>query len=438
MSDRSLFQKVFNSAEIGFSLRAISIIDRGITGSAILLGLEAIITFGIFGGVGYALAGTLAMIILAPLAKKIKSDLPNGQTISDYFQLKLPDLGYWVMIFYLIMTTVSILCMQIVAGGMMVYAIFDIPSSIGMFLTYIFCILLSCLRRSELLTKLTLARVFFIFTVAFILPLYFFLREGAEHIYKGIRLYHPYLLVTDNKDVLYFFVLSFLIVLGKAIMDSKLWQYILVLDKRESSHTFVLSGVIWGTLPLSFSSLVLIVIFTGGFQNINTIYYDLLHGFDSTFLLSLFVIGAFSAISSTFVIEFDTLTKLWKMNLVPRLSGYAEQKMSKAGNYIAVFISGIALCLSIYLNLSLLNAFFYFGILFVSVLLPMIVIICSKEKVSNLITLSVLVCTTLGFILLQNFGYMKGLFICALTSTLLNFSILVSTSLLKNRKEKYK
>ena len=56
------------------------------------------------------------------------------------------------------------------------------------------------------------------FSLLIFIPIYYFVLNGASTVYEGIRLYHPYLFYFKNSEILLFYVIIQLAVLGQVFL----------------------------------------------------------------------------------------------------------------------------------------------------------------------------------------------------------------------------
>jgi len=411
---------VLGSAQIGIGLGVVSLLARWVTGNTIIASPESIVKYGVFGGIGYAFMGALAMMGFGWLGKKVRKQFSAGQTIGDYLQYKLHPAGYWIMLGILFFISMDAMFMQGMAVGVLLNILFDVPVSIGLFCFFLFCILYAGIGGINLIQRIAVFQVVFMFAAAILIPVYFFVQEGIDQVYDGIRLYHPYLLVLNNYEGIYFMVTGILIGFGQVFSDRSSWQRLYMLEERKIVPTFLLTGVIWSTFPLAFSTLFLIVIYTGGFDDTYSLLSDLIHKIDTPFLLLLFVLCIFSAITSTFGAELQALTSLFVRNVYAVLKpGGSEKHLLRTGYTTAVVIGTISFALTFYFSPRLLELLFFFGIFYASLMVTIVAIVLHKGKADNFIPLCSVVGIAVGYAVRGVAGHLNSIWICAGVTLLL-------------------
>lgn len=94
---------------------------------------ESMVKYGVFGGIGYALMGAIALSMFSFIGKRVRQDFPVGLTIGDYLKARLHPLGYWILIVILVITSFHILFIQGMAASTLCQFLFDTPLYVGLF-----------------------------------------------------------------------------------------------------------------------------------------------------------------------------------------------------------------------------------------------------------------------------------------------------------------
>ena len=245
---------------LGIGFGVVSLLSRWVTGNTILSSPETLIKYGLTGGIGYSLMGALALILFGFLAKRIRDSFPSHLTIGDVLKDRLTPAGYWYMIFILLLTSFYSLFVQAVGVGVLIHMIFSIPVFFGMTAFMLFCFYIGGVGGLKKIHQLAGMNVALVFAAVIIIPVYFYIQEGVHPVYEGIKLYHPYILYFKNKDALWFILTAILIGFGQVITDRATWQRAFIIQKDKVRLTFTLAGLLWATIPLAMSSLLMIII----------------------------------------------------------------------------------------------------------------------------------------------------------------------------------
>ncbi|GIO04606.1 sodium:solute symporter [Brevibacillus reuszeri] len=433
MTYLSFREYVMGAAKIGIGLGVVSILARWVTGNTIFGSPEALVKYGIFGGIGFALMGAFALSAFGFLGRRVRRELSEGMTIGDYMRGKLHPFGYWLMIIILLITTVEGMFVQGMAGGVLLNILFGLPIPLGLLCFFIFCVLFAGIGGIRSIHRFAIVQIVITFAAAILIPVYFFVGKGVEHVYNGLRLYHPYLLVLNNYEGLFFIITGLLIGFGQVFVDQASWQRLYMMEEKKVVPTFLLSGLIFATVPLSFSSLIIIVIFTGGFDDIYSLLFDLVRKIDTMFLLILFVLCSFGAIMSAFGAGLHSMISLMVNNVYQLFRPHATERQKIRLSYIlAIAIGVLSFCLTLYFQPTLLDLLFFFGIIYASLFLPVVVIVMTQGKAHNFILISAVIGLAAGYGSRVFVDNMKAIWIASSSTALTLLAYLCVTWLWKH------
>lgn len=417
MNSRSFKEYVQGPIQIGMGMGIISLLARWVTGTTILSSPESMIKYGVFGGIGYAFLGAIALFVFSFIGKKVRQEYPDGLTIGDYLKKKLHPLGYWIMICILILTSLHILYIQSMTASTLFHFLFNLPLYIEIFIFICFCVLFAGFGGLKMIHGIAGFQVITMFAAAILIPLYFFVKEGVQPVYDGIKLYHPYMLVIDHYDLWGFLFSGLLVGFGQFFFDITSWHRLFMIETKKLPLTFSISGLIWCIFPLSFSCLFIIVIFTGGFTDIQSILVGLANKITTPFFFILFVLCAFNAITSTFGAVLHSLASLIVINIIEPLHTIKnDHKKIKLAYLLSVIIGVIIFFATMIQSKKIIELLFYSGNVYSALLFPILVIVFSKGKVGNYIPLSIVISIILSYIVQPYVGEFQSIWLSLLFS----------------------
>ncbi|WP_088066884.1 SLC5/6 family protein [Gottfriedia luciferensis] len=425
MNSCSFRDYVQGPVQIGMGMGIISLLARWVTGTTILSSPESMIKYGVFGGIGYAFLGAFALFVFSFIGKKVRQEFPSGLSIGDYLKMKLHPLGYWILIGILILTSLHILYIQSMAASTLFQFLFDLPLYLEIFIFICFCVLFAGFGGLKMIHRLAGFQVITMFAAAILIPLYFFVKEGVQPVYDGIRLYHPYMLVIDHYDLWNFLFSGLLVGFGQFFFDLTSWHRLFMIEMKKVPLTFSLSGLIWCIFPLSFSCLFIIVIFTGGFTDIQSILAGLANKITTPFFFILFVLCAFNAITSTFGAVLHSLSCFIIVNVIePFKTMKSDHQKIRIAYLLSICIGGIIYIATILNSKTFIELLFYSGNVYSALLFPILTIVFTKGKVANYVPISILISIILTY-LIQPY---VGEFLSILYSALISLIIIVTCS----------
>ncbi|QKE75593.1 transporter [Arthrobacter citreus] len=434
MHSRSFREYVQGSIQIGMGMGIISLLARWVTGTTILSSPESMIKYGVFGGIGYAFLGAIALFVFSFIGKKVRGEFPDCLTIGDYLKKKLHPFGYWIMIGILILTSLHILYIQSMSASTLFHFLFNLPLYTEIFIFICFCVLFAGFGGLKMIHGLAGFQVITMFAAAILIPLYFFVKEGVQPVYDGIKLYHPYMLVMDHYDLWGFLFSGLLVGFGQFFFDITSWHRLFMIEAKKIPLTFSLSGLIWGIFPLSFSCLFIIVIFTGGFTDIQSILVGLANKITTPFFFILFVLCAFNAITSTFGAVLHSLTSLIVLNIIePLKKTKSDQQKIRMAYLLSVVIGVIIFFSTVIQSKNIIELLFYSGNVYSALLFPILVIVFSKGKTANYVPLSIIISIILSYVVQPYVGEFQSIWLSSLFSIII-IMICFSISLFTHKK----
>jgi hypothetical protein len=229
--------------------------------------------------------------------------------------------------------------------------------------------------------------------------------------YFGLKLYHPYLFTLQSTELFLFSIVVFLIFLGKIISDIGSWNLLLRVKRGKIQQSFILAGSIWATIPLSFSIIIFPALYQGGFHNLHTIFYDLLHILQSTVFRYTCTIVLFITLVTTYYTRLHEFLLFFEKEFRTKKESNLFLTLSALGVLFAGFIL---------FQPNVLDMFFLIGILHTSLLLPMLVILFVDNKdLGNQIPFIVILTTLIGFTLMLFYNQHVSILITFFASCLL-------------------
>ncbi|UOY93317.1 hypothetical protein MUG87_04095 [Ectobacillus sp. JY-23] len=416
---------IAGSIKLGLGFGVVILLARWVTGNTILSSPETLIKYGLAGGIGYSMMGAFALILFGLLAKIIRERYTEHQTIGDVLRAKLSPTGYWYMITLLLVTSFDSLFVQAMGAGILFHIISALPVFAGMLLFLLFCFLVGGIGGMQRIHQLAGVSVTFVFIAVIVIPVYFYIQEGVRPVYEGVRLYHPYLLYIKNTDVVSFIATAILIGFGQIIIDRATWQRIFILQKEKVRMAFTLAGLIWATIPLALSSLLMIIIFGRSYDTLYSLLFELVEKIQSTMLIVFFLLFCFSAISSAFSAELHAICTLLVKNVIAHF-----QELTNRERWKFSFLSSGIICTILLIAVSLvtpspLELLFFFGNVYAAIIAPMLCIVLWKSRVPIIVPFASLLGSTGGYITLTFVENLTAIWVSFLLSTIICISTVI-------------
>ncbi|WP_404293593.1 hypothetical protein LG276_03820 [Cytobacillus kochii] len=402
---------ISGAIKLGVSFGIVSLLARWVTGNTILSSPETLLKYGMVGGIGYSLMGALSLILFGMVAKRIRQSFPHHLTIGDVLRQKLNPSGYWYMICILLITSLDSIFVQAMGAAILLHIVFPIPIYLGMLLFLFVCYLIGGMGGMQRIHQLASVNVTLIFAAVIIIPVYFYIQNGVHPVFEGIKLYHPYLLYFQNTDAMLFIMTAILIGFGQVIIDRSTWQRVFLLKPAKVQLTFTLAGFIWMTIPLALSSLLMIIIYSGSYDNITSLLFELINRIQTTLFVFLFILFCFSAISAAISSELQATTVLIVRNILQIFLSLTNRDKWNLTYLTSGFICVLLLVVVSIFSPSLLELLFFFGHMYASLIIPMLYIILSKGPIHSIIPFSSLIGMIGGYAFISVVGNFTAIWI---------------------------
>jgi Na+/proline symporter len=254
---------ILGTGKLGVAMGSASLLAFWITGNTTLAAPEAAYTTGILGAVGYGFLGGIAVILFAPIARRIHEVIPHGRTVGDYYSARFGNTNYFVFLFFLLIYVFGILITQGIGGGVILEQVFGIPYLLAVVLSFVIVISYSMLGGFQSVTGVAFFQIILILVaVAGVVP-YIFFRQGASNVYQGILENNPDLLSLTLPAGLLFMFGGAMFGIGEVFMDNTFWQRAYAVRRDRLLPAFVISGIGWAFVPIAVSTLAFIALAEG-------------------------------------------------------------------------------------------------------------------------------------------------------------------------------
>ncbi len=381
---------------LGIGNTSVLLISRWMSANAMFTVSAATVKYGIIAGLLFALMGVLAFFVFGLIGKKARYQEENTHSIVDLLQGKIENRTKKIL-FILIGIGYGLDFILLAIGASIIfYATVLLPPILGVLLFITFGIPLFFFKTYKDYGKYIIYKIGIFQSVIIIIVVFLFLSSNLEDMYFRMKLFNPYIFSIQKEELTLFTVSVFIIFLSKLVTDLGTWNILFRVKAGKIRQGFLLTGLIWSTIPLTFSIIMFPVLFQGGFINIYTIYYDLLNLFESDFLLLLTAGTILITLITTYYSRLHEFLRLFENTKF--------NKKTKSAPLVTILC--IALLYGIYylFQPSLLELFFFTGILNSSLLIPFLFIIFSKKKNHDRITLLAILTSVLV-------GYISNLFL---------------------------
>ena len=253
---------LYAGRNVGLALSTATLIAAWVTGNTTMSAPEQGYTIGILACFGYAVAG-LSLCIFAPLALRIKKIMPHGCTSGDFVRCRY---GKAVWIVFLLISAwyfVGFLMTQAMAGGILLQSLSGLEYHIGMLLIMVVCTVYTLKGGLKAILSTDFIMAMLILVMLLVTAVLAFFKFSPAQVYDGVMTNKPELMnILSGVGILYLGS-NFLFATGEIFHSNIWWQRIYAAKEKVTFRSFILSGLIWTTVPIIAGSLAFVAVAEG-------------------------------------------------------------------------------------------------------------------------------------------------------------------------------
>ncbi len=125
---------------VGLALGSATAAATWITSNTTMLAPQFALQLGIWGMLAYSTAA-FGLMLFAPMAKRIRTLMPNGYTSGDFFRLRYGRLAWFIFLLFTLFYSLTWLVSMAMAGGILLNALAGIPYVWGMSVILAVCVI---------------------------------------------------------------------------------------------------------------------------------------------------------------------------------------------------------------------------------------------------------------------------------------------------------
>ena len=253
---------LYAGRNVGLALSTATLIASWVTGNTTMSAPEQGYTIGILACFGYATAG-LSLCIFAPLALRIKKIMPHGCTSGDFVRCRY---GKAVWIVFLLISAwyfVGFLMTQAMAGGILLQSLSGLEYHIGMLLIMVVCTVYTLKGGLKAILSTDFIMAMLILIMLLITAVLAFFKFSPAQVYDGVMAGKPELMNVLSGVGIMYLGSNFLFATGEIFHSNIWWQRIYAAKEKVTFRSFILSGLIWTTVPIIAGSLAFVAVAEG-------------------------------------------------------------------------------------------------------------------------------------------------------------------------------
>lgn len=249
-------QYLFAGRNVGFALVTATLMATWVTGNTVLAAPEQAYLLGLWGMIGYAFAG-FGLLLFAPLSVRIRKLMPNGFTSGDFIRLRYGRPAW--AIFLVISSTYFLgwLITQGMGAGILLQALSGFDYRVGMLVVVVVTTIYTLLGGMKAVVGMDFIQCLLIMIGLVVVAALVYSTYGIEQIYTGLRAseVNPLNLLLPA-GLLYAWNTG-LMSMGEVFHSNVWWMRAYSARPTVNFRGFLVSGVIWMTVPLTTGAIAL-------------------------------------------------------------------------------------------------------------------------------------------------------------------------------------
>ena len=375
---------LFAGRGVGLALGTTTIMASWVTGNTALSAPEIGFRLGIWGMLGYAMAGP-GIILFIPIGERIKKLMPNGFTAGDFMRVRF---GRSVWILYLIVVclyTLGFLVTQAKGGGILLESLAGIEYHKGMIAVISLCVIYTFLGGMKAVIGTDFVQSLIIIFTLLVVVILAFNATGPAEVYDKALALRPENLNLLNKDGLLFAWNNWIFGIAEVFIGALWWQRLFAMRKDVVRKAFTLSTITWMTIPVLTGLIAFIAIANEyTIPQVNMIFPIVASNmFGTTGAVLVFFI-VFASLSSTLASLFTSTASILVKDVYQQMFNQqvSDQHMMKVARGIIVALGFVAVGLAWNRDMSMYMVLLLTGPLISSVIFPLTYGIFSKRTSS--------------------------------------------------------
>ena len=258
-SGDSADEYMFAGRNIGLALTTATLMASWVTGNTTLSAPEMGYTLGIWGMIGYSLAG-LGLLFFAPLAIRIKRLLPSGHTSGDFVRLRYGRAAWYLFLAITFVYTLGFLITQGMGAGLVLEALSGIDYRVGMVAVITVSTIYTLFGGMRAVIGTDFIQSMIIMAVLVVVAVLAYTEYGTAEVYASLTEVAPQRLNFLLPAGLLFAWNTGLFSMGEIFQGNIWWSRIFSSRENVIFRSFIFSGIAWMTVPIVTGSIALVAL----------------------------------------------------------------------------------------------------------------------------------------------------------------------------------
>ncbi|MFN4262970.1 MAG: sodium:solute symporter family transporter [Thioalkalivibrionaceae bacterium] len=234
---------------VGMALATATAMATWVTANTTMTAPQLALQLGVWGMIGYSL-GALGLILFAPLARRIRTLMPNGYTSGDFMRLRFGTFTWRVFLVVSLIYAFGWLVSLAMAGGVLINALSGIDYRIGMSVILTVCVIYTLLGGMKAVIGTDFIQtVIIIAGVSFIAWLVIG-EVGFEQIHFDLLGERPELLSLLLPAAIMYLFNNLLFGVGEIFHSNVWWSRAFAFGSKVGFRAYLTAGLLWLPIPI--------------------------------------------------------------------------------------------------------------------------------------------------------------------------------------------
>ncbi|QVL54130.1 MAG: urea transporter [Cyanobium sp. M30B3] len=244
---------------IGLALSTATLMASWVTGNTTLAAPEVGYTLGLWGMLGYSLAG-LGLFLFAPLAIRIKRLMPRGRTSGDFVRLRYGRLCWGIFLLITMAYTLGFLITQGMGAGLVLQALSGFDYRLGMVAVIAVSTIYTLFGGMRAVVGTDFIQSLLIMALLALVAVLGYSRFSVDAVYVALASDHPSRLNLLLPTGLLFAWNTGLFSMGEVFHNNIWWSRVFASRPSVVFRSFVLGGLAWTAVPIVTGAIALMAL----------------------------------------------------------------------------------------------------------------------------------------------------------------------------------
>lgn len=259
---RSTDDYLFAGRNVGLALATMTAMATWVTGNTTLAAPEMAYNLGIWGMIGYALAG-LGLLFFAPLALRIRQLMPRGYTSGDFVRMRYDRKTWYLFLLISAGYFLGWLITQGMGAGLVLEAVSGIDYRVGMVAVISVSTIYVLLGGMKAIIGTDFIQSLLIMVLLIVVAVMAYTTFGVDGVYEGLQRNAPDRLNLLLVGGLFYAFNTALFSMGEIFHSNVWWMRAYSFRPKVGYRAFLISGAAWMTIPLVTGSIALVALAQG-------------------------------------------------------------------------------------------------------------------------------------------------------------------------------